>query len=1507
VPRSATRAAISALVLLTVGLPRAAQATPGRTPHFATVTLSHDGNGTASVYTNATSSTTFTLTSIATTTLTVNLVITVCNGSLAAGSCTRSPTSVSLAPGDERTITVGFTGGLASGSGTITLAAKNTSGATLATSSVTVTVNSAGGTPPTVSAAPHLGDRLDVGLCVADCFDATFGYATPAYVSRDVPRSVALQYRSGWAKPYGRVTLDVSDVQFGSATAFQLQLQDANGANVTFANGSRYVYFTKASGGPTRVTAEFDASGIGTSAGLYTAYVTAFQGSTPSAARAVPLRIIIINDMASEFGAGVELAGVQHVFTSQSGGVLVTDGSGTASFFSGSCTPSVTCTFTSPAGDFSVLTTGSSVYKRTYPDGTVVTFNSSGFATSVADRFGNATSYAWVFNSDANKTVLSTITDPTGQVTSFTYRNSGNAGGYKLGTLAAITTPGARSSNFGVVATNDLQVVVDPDGGWFASLGYDTQHRLTSFQDKKGGIWNYTYAYGKTLSYVDAPSVVISTGASVRPRTQVREAYSGLYSAAAGGSGTSIATAIPVPAFDVRAAVTDPLGYSTFFSLNRYGSPRKTYAPMIPADSVEYIDSTGQVTRTISPTGHDVRYTWNGSQLKVVTDVTLGKLDSLWYASKYNLVVAARGASGAQYSWYDSLKTGWPLTQTSQSGSKSDPAIHHYADATGRDTAVADPLGHRTRYHYATSGFRNTDTVSAPNGQPTSMTYDGYGRTVSTRNPYGVVSSTGYDVLNRTTWSTPTSAHDTTFVWYDALNADTLVKDAKGQQYKTRRNALGWVTAAIDPAGLADSSKYDVAGQLVWAKSRANRTVSFLYDSAGRVTQQRSAARNDEVDYAYDPLGKWVKARSVVAGVEVSVDSSVTNEIAHTDTALTRRGTSVWRIVRTFNSSDPGLSNVNVYTPASPSTPATYTYYTYDAQKRLTTIRTPLDTTSFAYNSDNLVMADTLRAGLVETRAYTSSHVLSDRSYVGASVVDSVLGRWYQSDSLARLVQRGDTTRFYQTYGYDATGRLNSWIKKARGGTPSCVNQDGWGYVCSGTIDTTKQIVTPTYDAVGNPSDLGATLTSGNRLTAFNGVTMSYDADGFMLTRQVGSTSTDSFVWDDFGRLVTVTRTVPSGSTTTYTYDGFGRRIKKVITGTGATTVQYLWDGDQIALEMDATGATTQTYAYYPGVDQPRSVAVAGQTYFMSTETDGTINGLIRKSDKAIVAQYAYTPWGELERDSDFVASGIHVNSLRWKGLSYDRETGLNYVRARYYDPKTRRFISEDPIGLEGGINEYQFASGDPINHSDPTGLDDWYDGGGVTCIIRGTRTYTGGNLTGSTIESVICLPPAPKPPSLSVPDDRGGYPPAASGQTTGGGSSTSGACANFSAAQCNAIAQAIVRIDKAKSVHPTCAVIAGTLRRYFKNGWIHRDPDYIYPPGPNGGVGSSQFGTWSPRRIGINDITFRGGYAPNGGPVPPLPQVLAHEGYHASFPEDKRDSNFSDPPYAFGAICGGR
>jgi YD repeat-containing protein len=1126
----------------------------GVTPFtVSTFTLTHTGGGAASVQVNATTTTTFTATNLGASSVTASFVVTACSGALQVNSCSVNPTSKTLAPNASTTVTATFTGGVAAGNGTLTVAAKN-GGTTLATASVAVTVTPSGAHTPTVSQANHLGTRLDVGLCVADCFETTFGYATPAYVSRDVPRSVGLLYRSGRAKPTGRVTLDVTDAT-GTTTAFKLQLADPNGANKTFTNGSTSLYFVKASSGATHVVADFDAATIPTSASLYTAYVTSCDGATAAGTIASPIRIIILNDQTSVYGAGVDLPGVQRLVV-QSDGVLVTDGTGSASFFSGSCS-SVPCSYGSPAGDFSVLAKTTTGQSRTYPDGTVATFNGSGLQTSVGDRFGNTTSYAWVFNNDAGRYVLSSITDPATQTTSFTYRTTASANGWKVGTLGAITTPGGRSSNFGVNATTgNLQQVNDPDGRAFAVLGYDTQHRLTSVTDKKSSVWNYVYAYGKTLSYVDAPSVLIATGASVRPRTQVREPYAGLYVAADVDSGTSTTNAIKVPTFDIRAAVTDPLGRSVFYSLNRWGSPRKTYAPLVPADSAEYIDSTGQVTRTLSGTGHDVRYTWNGPQLRTTYDVTLGKLDSLWYIGPFNLLQAIRGTDGQQWFWYDQTKTGWPLTQVRPTGNSADSAVTHYADATGRDTLMTDPIGHRTAFAFATTGFRNRTSVRAPNLQLTTFTYDVYGRPSSTTDPYGVTSRQSLDSLNRTRWSTGTSGNDTTRVYYDALGADSVVKDAKGQTYTVLRNALGWPLTQRDPAGNADSIFYDAAGQVARATSRAGRVVTFLYDAAGRVIQQRSATRNDEIDYTYDPLGKWVKVRSIVGGVEVSSDSTVTDEGARTVTAFTRRGTKSWRIVRTYQSGDPGVWNVNLYTPASPSTPETYTYNSYDALKRLTTIMTSTDTTTFGYNTDGLPVADTLRAGLVETRAYTTSHQLAERSYAGSTVVDSVLGRWYRSDSLARLVARGDTTRLFQAFGYDSTGRLKRWAKMQKGVGQTCVNSDNdYGYTCTGATDVTLQQTLPAYDAVGNPAEAGTVVNAGNRLMTLNGDTMTYDADGFMLTRKIGTTSTDSFVWDDFGRLVSVTRTVPSASTTTYTYDGFGRRIKKVITGTGATTV----------------------------------------------------------------------------------------------------------------------------------------------------------------------------------------------------------------------------------------------------------------------------------------------------------------------------------------------------------------
>jgi RHS repeat-associated protein len=373
--------------------------------------------------------------------------------------------------------------------------------------------------------------------------------------------------------------------------------------------------------------------------------------------------------------------------------------------------------------------------------------------------------------------------------------------------------------------------------------------------------------------------------------------------------------------------------------------------------------------------------------------------------------------------------------------------------------------------------------------------------------------------------------------------------------------------------------------------------------------------------------------------------------------------------------------------------------------------------TSIKYNRDQLPATVTFPTGstkLEERFTYTPGHLPAGIGFnVGG--VELPLGRRYTYDILDRITTArrgqdptdlldGDVVKRYVKY--DALGRLSryddvhEWQEEGEIVCPDPFDLESCYRERISHSDTLRTDAF-TYDKIGNRTDKGAVLETGNRLTAFNGFTLQYDADG-NLTRKVKSGVADySFTWNSLGQLVEVMDN-SSSVLTEFGYDGFGRRARKTSwVGTTPSTTHYLWDGDDLVAELDGAGNPIREYAYYPGIDRPHSVRRAsdGAVFYYMGESPGHVTGLVSATNQ-VLNKYEYTPWGEPITTSEQVAQ-----PLRYMAREYDGEAKLFYVRARYYDPALGRFISEDPIGLAGGLNPFAYVANDPVNFTDPSGL----------------------------------------------------------------------------------------------------------------------------------------------------------------------------------------------------------
>ena len=678
-------------------------------------------------------------------------------------------------------------------------------------------------------------------------------------------------------------------------------------------------------------------------------------------------------------------------------------------------------------------------------------------------------------------------------------------------------------------------------------------------------------------------------------------------------------------------------------------------------------------------------------------------------------------------------------------------------DADGYMDTSTDALGVVTHYTY---DWRGRTTKVCQNYQDgthdggddsdedvtTEYEYDNLNRRIEETDVLGNVTSYAYDNLDRLYRVTqpdpdgggPLGSPVTNYYYDDAGNLESLV-DPEDNETSWLYDGLNRMTRETDELGDYQEFVYNAAGELIEKTDRNERVTTYEYDGIGRIVAEKWWNATPAViytcSYVYNSAGLLESVGDSEATYTYTYDDAgrvltETHDIAGLD--LT------YDIVFTYQYDAVG--NRTQVAATIDGTADTLTDYTYDYLGRIESIEQD-------DNSGNSV---------AEKRI--------DFTYDGAS------GQYDTITYYKALAGNPGDVVMTATYTYDDAGRLTDLVYADA--TPTEIRSFSWTYNAAGwitshdsdvaaedvtayTYDATGQLLTATYassnesyayDENGNRTAAnGDTYTTGdnNQTTSDGYYTYLYDDEGNLEYRFVDGdengelssaeydTDVTEYKWDHRNRLETLTEYEDYGdigvtplSTVDYVYDCFNHRIGALYDTDGDSDCdvedRYVWQGKNVSLDFidaDGDGETyslelTNRYLWGLAVDQLLAQEVVDDgsvddvLYFVRDNL-GSTRSLV-EYDGTIAATYSYDTFGNV------ISGPLTATRYLYTCQEYDLTTGFYYYDARWYDPAVGKFISEDPIGYEGGdVNLYRYVENNPILFYDPSGLVTDY---GISC-----------------------------------------------------------------------------------------------------------------------------------------------------------------------------------------------
>jgi RHS repeat-associated protein len=699
-------------------------------------------------------------------------------------------------------------------------------------------------------------------------------------------------------------------------------------------------------------------------------------------------------------------------------------------------------------------------------------------------------------------------------------------------------------------------------------------------------------------------------------------------------------------------AVLEPTGNTTRFE---YDDNRLLTAVVLPGGArVKFdYDHLQRLTERTAPDGTVRRYRYGerGELLRVVNRNLETRHD---YDAQLRLI-ASRLPTGAQFS------TAF--------------------DVLGRLVEEADPDGNVTRYEYAAGPDNPRGAVSQvtqADGTVARARYNSEGLLVEQIDPLGRVTRREYGPFDLVTVSIDAAGHTTRFE-YDHATRLTKVVNALRETWEYRYDGAGQLVTEIDWGGRTTHYERDSVGRLLVKTLPDGGKWRYGYNPSGRLVTVD--AGDVKLAYTYDDAGR-------LASAEVQGESPHITRLAYDDKG------------RLIGEDQHGHLLQHVYDAQGQRTaritPHRKTQYEYDALGALTKVG-PMSILRDSVGRDTGRQA----GEFVMQRQYDALGRVHRQVAGPRSAFDAM-----QSDPVRALEQ---LTR--QLYSYDAAGQL----KQVESDSDSVTYQhDVRGQVAA--VDSLRQAPEHySYDANLNITARGQQgpvdahwYLPGGLPERVGFARYRYDMRGRTIEKTVEQPGfrpkTWQFTWDGLNRLVKVS--TPEKGVWMYAYDAFNRRVEKRQAG-GCDAIRFLWDGYAVAerwQEKNGTSGGSVTWHIELSGLVPLAQETDSGIYPVLTDQIGFPRALFDQGGKRVWNQ-GHTLWGQPVPATSVANHETSIDTTsRFPGQWEDEESGLHYNLHRYYEPQTGQYLSNDPIGLEGGLRTHAYVH-NPMQWSDPTGL----------------------------------------------------------------------------------------------------------------------------------------------------------------------------------------------------------